>query len=293
MRSLLKPTAAAFLATCLLFASACTDDDTPEDTATTTTSVAGDKPTAAQSQLLARTLFQNHELAGATVEVTVTDETDTITFDMEVDFVEHSGSGEITTTLAVDDPSNYTRFAYYEGSLFEFVPGLADQISEDGGESPSDWIERSFEQSIVADLVIQLVQGLSTDDEDNPVLIQSQGDIGVLGTDTFDGVEVTKFNIGDRIEIWVDADGIMKRTIATITGFAPKIDVRIVEHGERDIELPDSNDLGAVAASYTALTGITVTTAPPIDETFDTTEEDPAADDAEPAASPAPDAAAG
>jgi hypothetical protein len=182
----------------------------------------------AEAALLSQVLVRDLAAQGADVGAVVDYGPDTqLVLDGEVDWVEHSGSGTLTTTIAQNaeqaEQTEVTEVRWNETTV---------ALRPAGGE----WGERAADPSgVPLDQVIALIVASAGSERDNPLLVAQSG-ARWTGEERIDGADVDVIDGGGRLTYWIDrADGVLRRLDARIVGFDGPTVITFANHGPRDI----------------------------------------------------------
>ncbi len=184
--------------------------------------------TETEAALLSQVLVRNLEAEGADVLVEVDYGPDTgLVLDGEVDWVEHTGSGILTTTIGPSaDEAGVTEVTDVRWNETTVA------LRQEGGE----WTQRPADPSAVPlDQVIALVVASAGPERDNPLLVAQSGAEWV-GEERLDGVVVDVIDGGGRLTYWIGRDdGVLRRLDADIVGFDGPTIITFERPGPRDI----------------------------------------------------------
>jgi len=207
--------------------------------------------------MLADVLVTNHTLGGSAVVATVP--YGTVTFQMagEIDWVNHVGRLTIRTEPAKKGTPVRGPFdvAFDQKVTFEQVQGLAEALAAQG-RAPADWVATALDPGTSPlHVVLQLLQGLSSTQRDNPVLLRQ--DVTYGGTVTVRGQKADRFDMGRSTYAIDKASGHLVQVTARLETTHSTATIDLTDQGPRVIPLPaadDIVDLSEVGDLYRQLT---------------------------------------
>jgi hypothetical protein len=183
-----------------------------------------------QAAALSQVLVRNLDAGGADVVATVAyGPGSELVLDGVIDWVEHGGRGELTTTVD-GEVTERTDVAWTESEVAVRPSGAGDD----------QWVFRPADpDSIPLDRVIALIVASAGPERDNPLLV-AQSNARAVRTDRVDdgGVErdVDVLDGGGRIEFWIGVDdGLLYRLDADVEGFEGPTTIEFRNHRPIDL----------------------------------------------------------
>jgi hypothetical protein len=192
----------------------------------------GPRPlTDEQASALSQVLVRNYDAGGAEFVADVTYGSDSeLRLDGVIDWIEHGGLGELTTTVG-GDTTDVTDVAWTDTEVAVRPAGSGDDA----------WTFRPVDtDGVPLDRVIALVVASAGPDRDNPLLV-AQSAARWLRSDTVDGadgdVDVDVIDGGGRLVFWIGADdGLLYRLEADIEGFDGETVIDYRSHGPVELD---------------------------------------------------------
>ncbi len=215
--------------------------------AASTTSRVSQPITDAQASMLADVLVTNHALGGSAVLATVPYGTVTFRMAGEIDWVNHVGRLTIRTEPAKEGTPVRGPFdvAFDQKVTFEQVQGLADALTLTG-RAPADWVATALDPGTSPlHVVLQLLQGLSSTQRDNPVLLRQ--DVTYGGTVTVRGSAADRFDMGRSTYAVDRTSGHLVRVTARLETTHSTATIDLSDPGPRTIPLPAADDIVALS----------------------------------------------
>ncbi|MCB0979020.1 MAG: hypothetical protein KDB02_16320, partial [Acidimicrobiales bacterium] len=208
---------------------------------TTTTRAVGSPINGDDIDRLAQMLFLDYQVGGARISASVTYDDLSITVTGAVDWREHTGRLDVTTSDGQGgERTQQVRFT--ADTVFDRItPEQAARLPEDR-RGTVKWVARppSPDQRPI-DRVIELLVSLAASRPDNPQLV-AQKQVTYEGTETVGERKAfvyTSAKVGATY--WLDADsGHLLRFRGSLPGFAEPIVIDLSEQGPTEIELPGS-----------------------------------------------------
>lgn len=236
----------------------CTHDDakrpsesTRPAAATTTRAI-----TADEASKLADVLVRNHDLGGASVRAVVPYGTTTFDLEGDIDWADHVGRVRVSTEGTATATRPAFDVVFDQKVTFEEVPGLAEALAEQQ-RAPANWVAKALDPSTSPlHVVLQLLQGLSSTQRDNPVLLQQNG-ITRAEDVVIDGRPAQVFDLG-RSRYFVDtATQRLVRVTAALESTKSEVRIDLTDPGPRAIDVPADGDIvdySDVVELYASLT---------------------------------------
>lgn len=212
-----------------------------EVSATTTTQVPGTRLTAAQAARLSRVLFNNYDKGGADVEVTAPFGAATFVMKGTIDWRAHVGRLDVATSFTNGAAPERTEAYFTRSSVFSTLPGLTEAMAKQGRPGVN-FVGRPLNDTSRLDLIIKLLDGLSSDRADNPLLIR-QGEARYLRAEG--GLDIYQY--GPKTTYWVDAQGQMARLEARPKGFDGPVRIVLKSHRSVEVVFPPAAAVVGVA----------------------------------------------
>lgn len=207
-----------------------------------------------EASTMADLLYRNYQGGGGAFVVSTLTRPggDQLTVAGEVDWVDHSGWADITTTA---EGASLVGVWWDESHVLERRPGL-DSLLEGLGYTGATLISRAPDTERRVDQVIAIVTGLAAEIRDNAQLIMQTEGSAFLRSDTLRGRPATVVRYGTRNIYWIDAEtGDMLRLEATTKdGSLPTV-VDILQRGEVTVPQPETGvvDASAIDELYASL----------------------------------------
>jgi len=240
-------TTAVALGLVIAVATGCSTTQSDGSEGSPTTSAASKPITAEQASMLADVLVTNHTLGGSAIVATVPYGTVTFTMAGEIDWTDHVGRVTIRTEptskgAAVRGPFDV---AFDQKVTFEQVAGLADALAAQG-RPPVNWVATALDPGTSPlHVVLQLLQGLSSTQRDNPVLLRQ--DVTYGGTVTVGDATADRFDMGRSTYAVDRATGRLVRVTARLETTQSTATIDLSDPGPRTIPLPAADDIVALS----------------------------------------------
>jgi hypothetical protein len=240
----------------------------PTAVAVTTTSVPeGTQLTTKEATLLSRVLFLNYDLGGANFHIDVPyGLQSSIKIDGIVDWKTHQGTAEVHVVgkdgKDVDTSTIYWRNLYdlKKGMVATTLKGLTDELAATGKEGVK-FVARPVSQQSPLDRVLRYLDGLATNQAENPLLLRQDAKAKSLGTEEVNSgkilVDATVLRYG-RSRYWADPKtGRMIQAAAPLAGLSEDTKFYFATHEAKTVTLPAVNevvDAADIPAIYEKLT---------------------------------------
>jgi hypothetical protein len=184
-----------------------------------------------QAAALSQVLVRNYEAGGAEVTATVPYGVGAeLQLDGVVDWVDHGGLGELTTTVDGEETER-TDVAWTESDVAVRPSGAADD----------EWTVRPADpDGVPLDRIIALIVATAGPERDNPLLV-AQSDARWIRSDRVDGADgdiaVDVIDGGGRLQFWIGVDdGLLYRVDADIEGFDGTTTIEYRAHGPAELD---------------------------------------------------------
>ena len=203
----------------------------------------GDDDAARLSQVLSR----NYDGKGATFVATLPVRAGTtLSLRGEVDWEHHRGRADVTWE-GNPAPGRVVEVAWANDTIVERLPGLADALTA-AGRPAATWVARPADApNGILDRSVQFVAKLSSQQRDNPVLLQQDERAGWLRTVTIEGTKLDVYRYGDGLTFWVGVDdGRLRQVEGGLAGFAGPLAVAFPTASAQDVLGPKSADVALV-----------------------------------------------
>lgn len=212
-----------------------------EGSASSTTVGSGSTPNADDFDRLSLFLLRDRQAGGADLVVRFESSGEKVVLRGVVDWVDHSGSIEVSSTASDGTNTQPYEVRFSEDRVYEPVAEETQTSLAAGGRAGIEWSSRAPDvEGDPLDRILALLVSFSAEQPDNPALLDQRG-VTVERHEAVGGDDATVYRTKAEALYWVlDDSGVLARFQGTVIGLDGPVTIDLTDHGPRRVEVPDA-----------------------------------------------------
>jgi hypothetical protein len=203
--------------------------------------------TTAQASTFSKALTKNRADAGATFVATIPfGPAATFTLTGDIDWVSYSADATLEAKRSDGKPEKPVKLFWQTGQLAQQVPGLEAALAAKGRAGVQYSARPIDPKSSPLDRVIVLINSMSNERPENPILLRQRTDVAFGGTADLNGVPHDRYRYGSTT-YWIDKSGATGKLVAAFKDFAGPVEIVFTDKGPRTLQLPSAKVVVAAA----------------------------------------------
>lgn len=194
--------------------------------------------TTAQASTFSKVLTKNRGESGATFVATIPyGPAATFTMSGQVDWINYAGDATLTIKRSDGQAEAPVTLAWNLQTVVQEVEGL-EAAMEQRGRSGIRFTARQINpKTSPLDRVIVLINSMSNERPENPILLRQRTDVAFAGSADFNGASLERYRFGNTT-YWINAAGSIDKLVANFKDFAGPVEVVFTEKGPKTPVVP-------------------------------------------------------
>lgn len=203
--------------------------------------------TTAQASTFSRVLTKNRADAGAAFVATVPyGRAATFTISGQVDWINYAGNATLSVASTDAEPEAPVTLAWNLQQVVQEVEGLEAALQAKGRSGVRFTTRQINPKASPLDRVIVLINSMSNERPENPILLRQRSDVAFAGRADLNGASLDRYRYGNTT-YWVNKAGGVDKLVANFKDFAGPVEIVFSDRGPKTPDIPPAGSLVAAA----------------------------------------------
>lgn len=203
--------------------------------------------TTTQASTFSKLLTKNRAEQGATFVATVPyGRAATFTISGQVDWINYAGNATLSVTRSDGQPETPVALAWNLRQMVQQVEGLEAAMEAKGRTGVRFTTRQINPKTSPLDRVIVLINSMSNERPENPILLRQRTDVAFAGAADLNGKTMDRYRYGNTT-YWVNKAGSVDKLVANFKDFAGPVEIVFTDKGEKVPTIPAPETVVAAA----------------------------------------------
>ncbi len=203
--------------------------------------------TTAQASTFSKLLTKNRADQGASFVATVPyGPAATFTISGQVDWINYAGNATLSVTRSDGQPEAPVALAWNLQQMVQQIEGLEAAMEAKGRSGVRFTTRQINPKTSPLDRVIVLINSMSNERPENPILLRQRTDVAFVGTADLNGTALDRYRYGNTT-YWVNNAGSVDKLVANFKDFAGPVEIVFSEKGAKVPTIPAPESVVAAA----------------------------------------------